>query len=297
MRLVVTKARTREVENPITLIVGEKVQVRYAKNESWNWLGSVFCTLQDGRTGWAMHWTFEEGGNFIEAEPSIATVTQEFSATELNIEFEEILEGFATSIKGQWCRNAQGESGWVPFKCLQEDMADLERRQKELITEIESAFATVEKNEGIGLREANWYNTIPTPEQLREARELDTERWQDLSSELIKSYNEALFYTDQIGFKYLLPAFMRWSLREWSSNSDYFDKETITRILSGFPVKRVEADLTFEQARAVAHFCELALDMGVNSDVFDERSQRDFTQEWLIQVNESLSPEWYKAPL
>ena len=54
MRLVVTKARIREVENPITLIVGEKVQVRYAKNEPWNWLGSVFCTLQDGRTGWAM---------------------------------------------------------------------------------------------------------------------------------------------------------------------------------------------------------------------------------------------------
>ena len=149
----------------------------------------------------------------------------------------------------------------------------------------------------MGLREANWYDAYPTPEQLHKARESDTERWQDLPSGLIKYHREALFYTDSLGFRYLLSAFMQVSLRENPFYCDEFAKETITRILSGWPVKRDEAGLTFEQTRAIAHFCELMLDIGVNSDVFDERSQRDFTQEWMVQVNESLSLEWYKAPL
>ena len=297
MRLIVVKAHTREVENPITLTVGEKVQVRYAKNEPWNWLGDVFCTLQDGRSGWTMHSTFEEGGSFPEIEPSEATVAQEYSAIELNVEVGEILAGFATTNQGQWCRNARGESGWVPFECFVIDEVDLERCQKELVTEIESAFANIEKGKGMGLREAAWYDAFPTPEQLREARELDIERWQDLSSGLVRSHSQALFYTDLVSFRYLLPAFMRASLGEYSSDSRDFAKETVTRILSGFPVKTSDANLIFEQTRAIAHFCELMLDIGVNSDVIDERSQRDLTQEWMNQINENLSSEWFKAPL
>jgi hypothetical protein len=292
MKIKVIKSHIPESEDPIFLSLGDRVQIQYSGNRSWHWMGNIFCTLTDGRSGWTSHNTFKDAHEIETNEINEGVVDQEFNGIELRAEVGEVLEGYATFSQAMWCRNARGESGWLPFECFEEDEADLERRQVELIAEINRAFAEVEKADGIGLREASTVDATRPIEEMDKARAEDVERWQDLSDELLRSYIGSLMWSDAIGFRYLLPAYMCFSLREIENR--YCAEETVVRIFRPFIAG---ISFTQEQSRAIGHFCELMLDMGIISASFEERWHRDGTHKLLLAGNEALSPEWFKAPL
>jgi hypothetical protein len=294
MKLFAVKPHARESDNPIVLCVGDVVQVQVDEGRNWNWMGNVLCTLPDGRTCWASRRIFRK------FEGNEAIVAHEFNSRQLTVEVGEKLEGFGNSNNGWWCLNARGESGWIPTDCVDMDEPDLERRKLQLIAEIESAFAEVKKGDGIGLREA-WEIDLPYRDnaererRILDARSQDVERWQNLSDELFgeTGYYFVLLSIDPIGFRYLIPAFMRNSLRK-PFNSDLAE-ETVLRILGGNPVRIFGIDLDFNQRRAVGHYCEYMLDTGLKSANLDIFCQRDFTHELLETVNEGLSQEWFNA--
>jgi hypothetical protein len=307
MKLIVEAPHVPESEDDISLSVGDRVQIKVVSTEKQHWMGPVFCTFPDGRTCWTSHRFFakidDQAGHdfFKETESSQGTVGHQFNSRELKVELGDSLEGFGTSGKGWWCANARGESGWVPIDCVDIDEPDLKRRRIDLIAEIESAFSEVEKGAGIGLREAlqrdiTFEDTPESHQLILDARAQDIERWQGLSDEiLLGAFGDALFFTDQVGFRYLIPAYMRYCLQEKPIHHDLAE-HVILRILGGFPVEILEINLSFDQRRAISHYCEYMLDMEITSASLDKTLQRELTHELFESVNENLNSNWFSAP-
>jgi hypothetical protein len=103
--------------------------------------------------------------------------------------------------------------------------SDLETRRTTLILEIESAFSEVTKGSGSGIREAAHMEATYGPpdstweQRLLEARALDEERWQDIPAELFTDWS-LIQWTNTRGFKYLLPAYLRYWLVHMEINPD-----------------------------------------------------------------------------
>jgi hypothetical protein len=293
MKIVVTKSHTREFEHPILLSIGDKVQID--RNRGKHWLGDIYCTLPNGDSGWAYSQAF---GNQVGNE---IIVSQEYSSQELNVEVGEILEGYGDD---GWCMNAEGKFGWIPDNCFEVDKEDLRYRQSALIAEIELAFANVTKGkDGIGLREsiqrdATYAHNDETLKLILDAKAQDVESWQELSDSLLEKYFGALnwIWTDPPGFRYLMPAYMRFSLRKISENT-HFAEDTVHRILERFPDWIIRLDLTVSQTRATARFCELLLDMWIISWLESAHWQRELTHALFQMIDENLSPGWFNHPV
>ena len=108
MKLKVVQAYNRVYQNPIAFSGGDRVQVGKRDPDSPEW---VWCAAADGREGWVHQ-------SFLEMNGSSATGTRDYNAIELNVSPGEQLEGFEVAAGWQWCRNAHGDAGWVPLKCL-----------------------------------------------------------------------------------------------------------------------------------------------------------------------------------
>ena len=292
MKIIVTKSHTREFEHPIFLSVGDRVHIDMSRGK--HWLGDIYCTLPNGNSGWAYSQVFEnwDGNETI--------VRREYSSQELEVEVGEILEGYGND---GWCRNAKGKFGWIPDTCFEVDKEDLRHCQLALIAEIELVFANVVKGDGIGLRESiqrdsTYVHNDETLKLILDAKAQDIESWQELSDSLLEKYFGALnwIWTDPPGFRYLMPAYMRFSLNKISENT-HFAEDTVHRILERFPDWIIRLDLTVEQTRATARFCELMLDMWIISWLESAHWQREMTHALFQMIGESLDSGWFKRPV
>lgn len=87
-----------------------------------------------------------------------------------------------------------------------------------LIARIERAFGGVRREGGLTLPETQVIKRGGTEADRRKARSSVTDkRWQEVSDEEIEKHGNALAYLDPKGFRYYLPAYMRWSLRHLDS--------------------------------------------------------------------------------
>ena len=92
-----------------------------------------------------------------------------------------------------------------------------------------------------------------------EARRLDTEkRWQDVPAADIARYHWILSFLDPIGFRYYLPAYMVWTLKNYECNDSMSDESTIFAlgILEKYHAHIMERFVLFSrpQAEAVCAF-------------------------------------------
>ena len=95
----------------------------------------------------------------------------------------------------------------------------MEEIRDQLIADIEAAFRDVERGAGETLREADGEGA-GTEVQLRTARAQETERtWSEIPDEVIDNHEAALSFVDPEGFRYYLPAFMRWALRHYKQSN------------------------------------------------------------------------------
>ncbi len=108
MKLEVIQAYSRAYQDPIAFSAGDRVQVGKPDPDNPEW---VWCVGGDGREGWVHR-------SFLAVNGSSATATRDYNAIELSVSPGEQLDGFEVAAGWQWCRNAQGDAGWVPLECL-----------------------------------------------------------------------------------------------------------------------------------------------------------------------------------
>lgn len=95
-----------------------------------------------------------------------------------------------------------------------------------LLQKIERVFRNVSREGGVTLHEAEVIDNCGSDKERRQARSKDTDaRWQDLPDKLIERHYSILSFLDTKGFRYYLPAYMRWSLKHFqvsdSATSDF----------------------------------------------------------------------------
>ena len=140
--------------------------------------------------------------------------------------------------------------------------SDLERRWQALLLEVESAFRDVRKGDGIGIREAaqrdaTYAHHLEPTAALIAARAEDVEdRWQDIPEQLLMKYEAPLMWTDNLGFQFMVPAYIRYALHCWypQATDIHHHVEWLMTAL-GIIIFRLEADeFTTAQLTCIKHF-------------------------------------------
>ncbi len=95
------------------LKVARDDQVLAVKRDSGKWAGWIWCTDKCGLSGWLPEQVFDA---VVIGEEN--TTSQDSDTVELTVSTGEILFISNRLNEWSWCRNTQGQEGWVPDECL-----------------------------------------------------------------------------------------------------------------------------------------------------------------------------------
>jgi hypothetical protein len=140
-----------------------------------------------------------------------------------------------------------------------------EQEKSALIDEITAAFKDVSREDGVTLHEALAIDDYYGPEGRALARAQDTEaRWQEVPEEDIRVSQFVLHFLDPKGFRYYLPAYLVWYLRNMDNEDPDFWSNTFDSVdfvlAAGYRGDIGDHYLSFfalltpEQSKAIAHF-------------------------------------------
>lgn len=128
----------------------------------------------------------------------------------------------------------------------------------EIIAQIERAFAKVRLGDGVSIREAIVIDDYGDAGQRRAARNQDEKGdWRLIPDSIISNSSSALSFFDLEGMRYNLPAFMRFTLRNFDSDSNSISA-TVFSVSNGENTKFQL--LTPDQRDAVRAFLEFLRD-------------------------------------
>ncbi len=97
-----------------------------------------------------------------------------------------------------------------------------------LIEQIAKAFEGVTREDGVSLHEARAIDDYEGDEGRAAARKKDTDcRWQDVPDEWIEYFSDVLSFFDAKGFRYYIPAYMIWSLKNYRATQSMSLHSTI----------------------------------------------------------------------
>lgn len=165
------------------------------------------------------------------------------------------------------------------------DDIPFEDQREALIVQIAAAFASVTRDEGTTLHEAIAMDDRKTPQEQRAARRFDRDEcWQDVPDAVIAASGAALHFLDAKGFRYYLPAFMIYELRNWE-NSTLFTSSSY-RLLNDHPHSMrqsqpatIAARFGFDRAqcRAVAAFLRFEID---SYEILTSKAVVEMVKKW-----------------
>lgn len=117
-KYIVVEPWKETFENPITIFGGQEVMVDNSKtDDDPDWQGWVWAVSSDN-SGWVpmqILTVVEETDDHLWR----ASVNEDYTAKELTISKDEVLEGDNILNGWLWARKADSvEEGWVPLKCL-----------------------------------------------------------------------------------------------------------------------------------------------------------------------------------
>ena len=155
----------------------------------------------------------------------------------------------------------------------------------DVILEIERTFDGVDRGDGITLHEAVAIDMYASGEERVRARLQDTEsRWQDVPDGVIEREYTIFSFLDDAGFRYYLPAYMRWILRNLEHTHSVSVDSTIYALEPSSYFPQRSGLFNHAQARAILHF----LAWIVQTDEFrDDRAAFEARAHW-TQVCETL---------
>jgi hypothetical protein len=160
----------------------------------------------------------------------------------------------------------------------------------DIVRVIEAAFAGVPRGR-IALHEAEVIDGYGTAEERQQARELDPEQdWRDVPGASIEECPDALSYLDPVGWRFYLPAYMRWALQHLKASHNAAIDHAIYSLDCGeSPPSAVERSierfrtLNRAQAQAVHGFLTFA-------------SQNDDTCDSVV-AQQALDRYWSRATI
>ncbi len=112
MRAQVLKNWTQSYDPALKVARGDRV--RAIKKDDHGWQGWVWCTSDNGLSGWLPVQVFD---TLRMGETNC--VTKDFDTKELTVKTGETLT-ITDRLNGwSWCENEQSQKGWVPDNCLE----------------------------------------------------------------------------------------------------------------------------------------------------------------------------------
>ncbi len=105
---LVIKEHQATYPDPITMRAGDTVELS-GKEDSWNGWIWIWCTNQQGKSGWVPKGHVEQIGDIWRARFA-------YDAIELSVHVGEELTVDKEESGWAWCTNQQGESGWIPVE-------------------------------------------------------------------------------------------------------------------------------------------------------------------------------------
>ena len=171
------------------------------------------------------------------------------------------------------------------------DMGNADQEAREtLIAEIERAFDGVQRGDGVTLNQTCVLDDYGDEEEQAKARRKDTDnRWQDVPKAKLEWHScaVAMSFLDAIGFRYYIPAFMRWAVRCY----DLPRSEAPGNIISGLDPGEL-GDSLYEynmsrfrilneaQATAVAHFLQFFAGPPGENSLNDDTAREALDHYW-----------------
>lgn len=160
-----------------------------------------------------------------------------------------------------------------------------------VVAEIQVAFKDVKRGDGVTLHEADVIDNYGSAKERKAARKLDSEDgWQSVPSKDIEKYYWILSFLDPTGYRYYLPAYMVWTLKNYETN-DSIDSACSTVYslnidatnkaeLRQYHLERFER-FNQSQSRAIARFLEQMANCGFAGDHKSARSAlKDYWQKF-----------------
>lgn len=93
-------------------------------------------------------------------------------------------------------------------------MTDAER----LIAQIEEAFAGVTLDDGLSLNECEYADSYDTADEfLERAKQDERHDWHKVINDELRNYHVTFAFTDVKGYRFYLPAYMVWTIRNLGS--------------------------------------------------------------------------------
>lgn len=132
--------------------------------------------------------------------------------------------------------------------------------ESSVIKAIETAFAGVLLEDGIGIYEAEVIDDYGGEEERQKAKLKDLvswRNWQEIPDEVLRSYYTTFCFVDSKGFKFLIPAYMRFALKYCKEDGSASIDSTIYALEpSNYNFDGFVNLLTSEQKAAIAKFLE-----------------------------------------
>ncbi len=166
-----------------------------------------------------------------------------------------------------------------------------------LLQDIERVFRDVCREDGVTLHEAEVIDSCGSDKKRRQGRRKDTDaRWQDVPDKMIENHYSILSFLDIKGFRYYLPAYMRWSLKHFQVSDSAASDFTIYALAPRGKGKLSKTDgerfaaFTPEQCAVIYRFLRF---MATRSDGrADEAAAQNALDAHWAQFCENVSQRW-----
>lgn len=133
----------------------------------------------------------------------------------------------------------------------------------EVLKLIEHAFSKVLLGEGIGIFEAEAIDNYASEQQTKKARAKDREfwrHWSEVPQEVISQASFALCFADPEGMRYLLPAYMAFSIKNYEESASASVDSPIYALGRGEEAFGGDLSiLSSEQRQAIIAYLELMI--------------------------------------
>ncbi|GAB4217392.1 MAG: hypothetical protein OHK0012_21740 [Synechococcales cyanobacterium] len=126
-----------------------------------------------------------------------------------------------------------------------------EKTRAELIKKITAAFKDIVLEDGVSLHEARALDDYEDPMQ---ARQVDCRMpWQEIPADWIEKFHDVFAFMDIKGFRYAIPAYMIWCLKENKHDTDSF-ASTVSSLKSHHYRSKFFNGLDIGQEQVISEF-------------------------------------------
>ncbi len=131
---------------------------------------------------------------------------------------------------------------------------------KKLISEIENAFLKVRLEEGISLNMTEYLDSYSSRKEFLElAKSDERDDWTKISDIVLRQFTVTFSFTDWKGFRFYLPAYMRWCINNPTSSNPIGDHTIYSLSIHSFKShygKNITEILNKEQIQIVVKFLQ-----------------------------------------